>query len=289
MNHKLLVDGDDTINYYEAGDRRNPLIVCLHGLAGNATYTFDQLSILLEKDFHLILVDLPGHGATSALKSENDYSFASLARWIQNFIKRLTEKPFYLLGHSWGADIALHYSKHFPSGAILGVILLDGGYTFPVNQPEMTLEVALAGWDTYMDESTFVEWKSVLDEYKGYTNKWDDRKEGYVRTLFCDENNLFTLIPSKFTILSIIKAFFSEPFTGAYPYIRVPLLLLHATIPKNLEEARALGFQQLEGTIKELTIIAINDSGHMLQWDQPEQTAKEIKKWLLQQKMKRGY
>lgn len=150
----------------------------------------------------------------------------------------------------------------------------------------MTDEIALSGWDTYMNESTLVEWETVLKEYKEYTNKWDDRKEEYVRSLFNEEDNLFTLKVSKFTILSIIKAFFSEPFTDAYPYIRVPLLLLHATIPKTLDKARVLGFQQLEEAVSELTIIAMEDAGHMVQWDQPEQTALEIKNWVLQQKNK---
>lgn len=285
MNSQLLSDEYNIINYYEVGDKRKPLIVCLHGLAGNATYTFDQLCSLLRKDFHLIMVDQPGHGGTSPLNRDSDYLFSSLAQWLQSFINQITEKPFYLLGHSWGADIALHYSKFFPTN-ILGVILLDGGYTFPVNQPEMTYEIALSGWDTYMNESTLVEWETVLKEYKEYTNKWDDRKEEYVRSLFNEEDNLFTLKVSKFTILSIIKAFFSEPFTDAYPYIRVPLLLLHATIPKTLDKARVLGFQQLEEAVSELTIIAMEDAGHMVQWDQPEQTALEIKNWVLQQKNK---
>ncbi|MEK4522651.1 alpha/beta hydrolase [Psychrobacillus sp. FSL W7-1493] len=287
MENILLSDGCNTINYYEVGDRRNPLIVCLHGLAGNAPYTFDQLSTLLEKDFHLIMVDQPGHGLTSPLSRESDYLFSSLAQWLQKLIRQVTDKPFYILGHSWGADIALHYSKFFPE-SILGVILLDGGYTFPVNQPEMTFEVALSGWNTYMDQSTLVEWETVLKEYKEYTSKWDDRKEKYVRTLFYEENNLYTLIPSKFTILSIIKAFFSEPFTSAYPYIQVPLLLLHATLPRTLDKARGVGFKQLEESMSELAIIAMENAGHMIQWDQPEQTALEIKKWVMQQKMKKN-
>lgn len=287
MDNIFLSGGCNSINYYEVGDRRNSLIVCLHGLAGNALYAFDQLSTLLEKDFHLILVDLPGHGLTSPLSMENDYLFSSLAQWLQNLIRQINDKPFYILGHSWGADIALHYSKFFPK-SILGVILLDGGYTFPDNQPEMTFEVALSGWNSYMDQSTLVEWETVLKEYKEYTSKWDDRKEKYVRTLFYEDNNLFTLVPSKLTILSIIKAFFTEPFTSAYPSVQVPLLLLHATMPRTLDKARALGFKQLEESISELTIIAMDNAGHMIQWDQPEQTALEITKWVLQQKMKQN-
>lgn len=278
---QLLIDRRNIINYYEAGDKRNPLIICLHGLAGNSIYTYSELSVLLDKDFHLIMLDLPGHGGSSSLKGEDDYLFSSLAQWLQKVIKQITIKPFYIMGHSWGADLALHYTRYHPAD-LLGIILLDGGFTFPVNQPEMTFDVALSGWDTYMDNSTLVDWDTIIKEYKTYTKQWNNEKEEFVSSLFRKEENRYTLISTKFTVISIIKAFFLEPFTDTYPSIRAPLLLIHATYPKSLDKARLLGIHQIETAIKDVTIFAMEHSGHMLQWDEPEQTAIEIKKWILE-------
>ena len=184
------------------------------------------------------------------------------------------------MGHSWGADIALHYAKYFPNEP-LGVILLDGGFTFPGNQREMTFNVAVEGWEAYMNQSQLVEWDDIIDEYKTYTKRWDLQKEAYVRMLFQEENNLFSLIPSKFTVLSIIKSFYKEPFIEAYPYITVPVLLIHATSPKSLDESRVLGIAQLKTAISDITIVAMKNSGHMIQWDDPERTSFDIKSWIL--------
>lgn len=94
MNSQLLSDEYNIINYYEVGDKRKPLIVCLHGLAGNATYTFDQLCSLLRKDFHLIMVDQPGHGGTSPLNRDSDYLFSSLASGYNHLLVKLQKSLF---------------------------------------------------------------------------------------------------------------------------------------------------------------------------------------------------
>ncbi|MEI4771867.1 alpha/beta hydrolase [Psychrobacillus sp. FJAT-51614] len=278
-NYNLIINGSK-VNYYEFGNKNNQIIICFHGLAGNCLYSFSEIAVLLEKDFHLIIIDSPGHGKTSSFDKENDYLFSALAMWYQQVIQRITPKPFYILGHSWGADLAIHFTKHNPS-AVLGVIMLDGGYTFPQNQPEMNFNYAIAGWNDYMDRSVFTDQESIFEEYKLYTKNWDKNREGYVLSLFKKKDNRFELVTSKFTVLSIIKAFFEESFIEAYPFIKVPLLLIHATSPKNLDDARAIGISQLNNNLNDVTVISMKGGGHMLQWDEPERTAKEVKEWIM--------
>lgn len=272
------MDGS-TVNYYEYGNKNNPTIVCFHGLAGNGYYSFAEIAVLLENDFHLIIFDSPGHGETASFDNENEYLFSEIAKWYQRVIEQVAPGQFYGMGHSWGADLALHYTKHYPD-AVLGIILLDGGFTFPQNQKEMTFDYAYAGWNDYMDQSVFSGWESIVQEYKTYTNKWDLNKERYVSSIFKKKDNLFELVVSKFTVLSIIKAFYEEPFSETYPFIKVPLLLIHPSKPENLDEARAIGISQLKVELDDVTVIAIESAGHMLQWDEPERTVNEIKEWI---------
>lgn len=103
------MDGS-TVNYYEYGDKNNHTIVCFHGLAGNGYYSFTEITVLLENDFHLIIFDSPGHGETSSFNNESDYLFSKLAMWYQRMIQHVVSRPFYVMGHSWGADLALHYT-----------------------------------------------------------------------------------------------------------------------------------------------------------------------------------
>lgn len=276
-NFILDIDGKK-VSYYLAGDREKPLIVCLHGLAGSAAYSFSKLSEILSKYFHLLFIDQPGHGKSTAFNREEDYLFSNLAVWYENVFETLADKPFYLLGHSWGADAALHYAKYYPE-KVKGVILLDGAYTFPEFQEEMTYSTAYNGWDAYMDNARYNTWEEVVSEYRTYTKRWNESIEQSVNSIFT-KHHMYELITSKFTVLSIIKAFFKEPFTTAYPFIQSPLLLLHAAEPKELSAAREKGFAQLRKDIKNVTIIGLEETGHMIQWDQPEEVSAEIVRWI---------
>lgn len=282
MQNYTITTQDGIVNYYEYGDAKNPSIVCLHGLAGNGLYSFEELSFLLEKNFHLIVVDSPGHGKTSPLPKKNDYLFSNLATWLHQVIEKIISEPFYMMGHSWGADMALHYTRFYPQ-KVLGLIMLDGGFTFPQNQLEMTFEYAITGWKNYIEQSVFTNEKEIFLEYKMYTNQWDANKEKYASSLFDKyRDGKYKLIASKVVLLAIIKAFYKEPFTEAYPFIKVPTLLLYAEFPKNLDVAREKGIGQLREHIENVSVKAILGSSHMVQWDEPEQTVAIISQWLLE-------
>lgn len=268
------------INYSEYGDKNKPTIICLHGLAGNGFYSFDELADFLKDHFHLIVMDLPGHGKSSGFPNEEQYLFSNLANWLDDFLKTVSRKSFFIMGHSFGADVALHYTRHFP-GHVRGLILLDGGFTFPQNQPEMSFDYAYSGWADYMDKSVFQSKTAVFLEYRNYTQKWDSRKEQSTRSLYQKrKDDQYELIASKFTVLSIIKAFFEEPFLESYPFIKVPTLLIHADLPKKLNASRTKGIQQLTAAIDDVTVSSFSNASHMLQWDCPNQTAAVIAKWI---------
>ncbi|QHJ71849.1 alpha/beta fold hydrolase [Planococcus halotolerans] len=279
QNHEIETE-QGTVNYIEYGDINRPTIVCLHGLAGNGLYSFDELSGYLEDHFHLIVLDMPGHGRTSPLPNEEDYLYSNLAKWLQDVLNIITNKPFFIIGHSWGADAALHFTRHFPDN-VQGLILLDGAFTFPQNQPEMTFDYAYSGWTGYMDKSVYRSENDFFSEYRSFTQNWDARRENYVRSIFEKRNdNQYELIASKHTVLSIIKAFYEEPFAEAYPYIKVPTILIHAEHPVELNEARNKGISQLKTAIEDVTVLSIPDSAHLLQWDHPNQLSTMIKKWI---------
>ena len=280
MQNIEMTTQEGSVNYYEYGDKRNPTIVCLHGLAGNGFYSFGELAPHLKEKFHLIILDSPGHGKTVAFPKVDDYLFSRLATWLHGIVEEIVQGPFYILGHSWGADSALHFAKFYPE-RVLGLIMLDGGFTFPQNQPEMTFDYAYSGWNDYMEQSVFTDEKEIFQEYRIYTHQWNSRKEQYAASLFNKrQDGKFELTASKSTVLAIIKAFFKESFAEAYPFIKVPTLLIYAAYPKNLDEARARGIHQLQENIEDVTIRAMENSNHMVQWDEPEQTALLIANWL---------
>lgn len=145
MKTTNLEINESHVHYYEWGTNEKTTMVCLHGLA-NTGAVFSELAEYLKDEYHLISFDSPGHGKTSSFKKETDYLFSNLADWYDNVFQQIVQEPFYILGHSWGADIALHYAKKYPE-KIKGVILLDGGYTFPDFQEDMTFLKVYDAWD----------------------------------------------------------------------------------------------------------------------------------------------
>ena len=84
-------------------------------------------------------LDQRGHGESD--KPESGYDFATVARDLRAALEsRGLEKPL-IVGHSWGADVALEFAvayPHWPRG--LGFV--DGGMIEPSARPGMTLEQA---------------------------------------------------------------------------------------------------------------------------------------------------
>lgn len=274
-----LKSEDVNVHYYEWGKHNKPTIVCLHGL-GSSGAAFFELAEYLEEQYHILSFDNPGHGGTCPFVNEDDYLFSNIAQWYDHVFQQVLKAPFYILGHSWGADIALHYAKKYPE-KINGVILLDGGYTFPDFQEDMTISKVYDGWNHYMDHSSvFHNWEDVLREYQQFTKRGNEKIELMVATLF-NQSGKYELISSKFTVLSIIKAFFKESFTTAYPYIKSPLTLIHATLPKDLTEARVARITTLKQNIHDVTIVSMEDTNHIVHWDNPKEVANEIRNWVI--------
>jgi pimeloyl-ACP methyl ester carboxylesterase len=272
-----------TFHGYEYGDRSLPSVVCLHGMTGDSN-SFLGIKEFLIKDFHLIILDSPGHGNTERLKKEEDYRFSSLAKRLKQVISKIVNKPLYLLGHSWGADLALHFTKAFPE-MVNGVIMIDGGYVFP-EQSEFTKEETVLAWEEYINKSEFHSWEEVTKTYQEYTTKkWDINLDAIIHSNFREDNGGYKLKADRFSLLSTIKAFYKEPCSTTFRSIKCPVLLFHATLPE-VDVYRDRGIQEICSSIKNLKIIGIRDTKHNVHWDSPETVAKEIKLWRREKNLK---
>jgi pimeloyl-ACP methyl ester carboxylesterase len=114
--------------HWNLGEDGRP-VVLLHGLASNARIWELVAPELVTLGFVPLAPDLRGHGLTD--KPDGDYGFATMRRDILAFLNAAQlERPL-LVGHSWGAMVALDFAAQFPIGprAPAGLILLDGGVT----------------------------------------------------------------------------------------------------------------------------------------------------------------
>jgi len=105
-------------------------------------------------EYHIVSFDLPGHGYAKALEEEKAYFPSNLIEDIEETInQQIWNTSYYLIGHSFGADLALHYAAKYPQ-RIKGIILLDGGY-LSSQDLGMTLENELQGIEKFCNEVRF--------------------------------------------------------------------------------------------------------------------------------------
>jgi pimeloyl-ACP methyl ester carboxylesterase len=105
----------------------SPLLVLLHGLASNARIWERVAPHLVNRGLALIAPDARGHGLTD--KPDGDYTTETFTRDLAAFLGTFEIERTILVGHSWGAMLALEYASRFSYGprAPGGVVLVDGG------------------------------------------------------------------------------------------------------------------------------------------------------------------
>jgi pimeloyl-ACP methyl ester carboxylesterase len=105
------------------GPVATPPILLVHGLASNA-HIWDLLAPLLASDFRVAALDQRGHGQSD--KPDDDYGIATIAEELAGAIRALGWTRPLVVGHSWGANVALQLAADHPE-LPGGIVLLDGG------------------------------------------------------------------------------------------------------------------------------------------------------------------
>ncbi|RSN54378.1 alpha/beta hydrolase [Amycolatopsis sp. WAC 04182] len=112
------------------GGRGRPLVLCPGLLTTQADLR--ELIGLLRRDHEVVTFDLRGHGLSS---SADRYTFEA---FLGDFGAVMAESGYrapLLVGHSLGADLAVHYAAARPD-AVSGLVLVDGAN--PVPEPFLT-------------------------------------------------------------------------------------------------------------------------------------------------------
>ncbi|MBN3944823.1 2-succinyl-6-hydroxy-2,4-cyclohexadiene-1-carboxylate synthase [Nostoc sp. NMS9] len=108
-------------NYYLNININKYIILFLHGFMGNIN-EFDEAIKLLSEDFSYLTLDLPGHGKTQVLGSDEYYKIEPTAQAIINLLDELKIDKCYLIGYSMGGRLALYLTLHFPERFIKVVL-----------------------------------------------------------------------------------------------------------------------------------------------------------------------
>ncbi len=110
------------IHYYKSAPVIDkPVIVMVHGVTDNGL-CWTTLSLKLQKDYTIYMLDTRGHGLSDPFTSSDDGE--TLIKDVVGFIKAMNiEKPI-LMGHSMGAATVMRVGANYPEIAS-AIIMLD--------------------------------------------------------------------------------------------------------------------------------------------------------------------
>ncbi len=118
----------------------SPSLVLLHGLASNARIWELMAPHLAAAGYHVLAPDQRGHGL-SAVPAEG-YDFPHFRADLHALLQEMALPRPVLVGHSWGAMVALDFCVHFAGTpfAPRALVLVDGGLTALRDIPGMDWE-----------------------------------------------------------------------------------------------------------------------------------------------------
>jgi pimeloyl-ACP methyl ester carboxylesterase len=103
----INVNGRKTF-YLDSGGRK-PAIVLLHGFPGNHFGMIALAEHLGNDDHRLIIPDLPACGSSAPL--EGEHNLKNYSDWLDSFLEILSVKEAVFIGHSFGSRISLVFAN----------------------------------------------------------------------------------------------------------------------------------------------------------------------------------
>lgn len=106
----------------DEGPRNAPVLVLIHG-SNASLFTWSPWVARLKNDFRVVTMDMPGHGLTGAVPS-NDYSQKAMVAFVKQVTDKLGLAAFAIGGNSMGGGIAARFAETYPA-RVTHLILVD--------------------------------------------------------------------------------------------------------------------------------------------------------------------
>jgi len=120
---KIYISQRLKLHYLDWGNEEKPLLLLVHGGRDHAR-SWDWVASELRAHFHVIAPDLRGHG-DSEWAVGSIYSLIDYVLDVAQLLKVVDRFPAYVIGHSLGGSIALHYTGIYPD-RVAKVIAIEG-------------------------------------------------------------------------------------------------------------------------------------------------------------------
>ena len=138
VQKKVTVDGR-IWPYLEGGDASKPLLLLVHGFAGDKD-NWSMIAPYLTRDYHVIAPDLPGFGENER-NPDLAYDLQAQTARLKAFADTLGLSRPHVAGNSMGGWIALRYAIDYPD-ALASLTLLDNAGVNGANESALQKQAA---------------------------------------------------------------------------------------------------------------------------------------------------
>lgn len=138
VRKSIVVDGRNW-PYLEGGDASKPLLLLVHGFAGDKD-NWSMIAPYLTRDYHVIAPDLPGFGENER-NPDLAYDLQAQTARLKAFADALGLSRPHVGGNSMGGWIALRYAIEYPD-ALASLTLLNNAGVNGANESELQKQAA---------------------------------------------------------------------------------------------------------------------------------------------------
>ena len=262
---KFKIIDQANIHYKDEGE--GPALVLLHGI-GSSLHTWDGWVDLLQDDFRVIRLDLPGFGLTGA-DSTDDYSMERYLTVLHHFLDTLGVEQCYLAGNSLGGWLAWEYTLDYPE-QVNKLILIDAaGFITPDNPPK-PLRIAQKFKKRTVNGAPRFAVRKFLKQAYGDKSKINDT----LIDRYYEINNR----PGNGYVFYKIAAAQYQPRSSRLPEIKIPVLIMWGSEDKKwIDVSHAYLFDEL---LTNDQVKIYEGLGHLPMEEDPEITAQDARNFL---------
>lgn len=271
VEHGYADSGGVKIHYAALGDKKNPLVVMIHGFP-DFWYSWRDQMAALSSDYYCVAIDQRGYNLSDKPKGVENYDMRLLVGDVAAVVKHLGREKAIIVGHDWGGIVSWTTAMFMPQ-MVEKLIILNlphprGLNRELANNPQQQKNSQYARNFQQPDAHT-----KLTAESLAFWVKDPEAKKKYIEAFKKSDFE---------AMLNYYKRNYPrEPYTeDKSPIVKVkmPVLMIHGLDDTALL-AGALNntWDYLE---QDLTLVTIPKAGHFVQQDASEMVTRSIKMWL---------
>jgi len=249
---------------YEWGDASRPALVCLHGVTSHGRH-FARLAERLSDRFHVVALDLRGHGGSPWEPPWN------LEQHVADVLVAAPEEPAAWLGHSFGGRVAYEAAAAAPD-RVARLVLLDPAIRIPPH-------VGIAAAENARRDRSYVSFDEGIDRrYEESVLTTAPRglvEEELAAHLLADDDGRFRYRYCQSAVVAAYGEMTREP--PPFERVRVPTLLVLGETSYIPYDDLLGGHEAALGDLLEVERIA---AGHTVLWDALDDTVGAVERFL---------